>query len=115
MFALTGFPPFAGFIGKYKVFGAAVSADLTWLAILGVLTSIISAFYYLRVLVAIWMRTPEDAPEVVRQFAFPVPLAAFAVIVICAVALLALGVLPGGVLTITNQFFDGVTAVALGR
>jgi NADH-quinone oxidoreductase subunit N len=95
MFALAGFPPLAGFIGKYLVFGAAISGGLTWLAIVGVLTSAVSAYYYLRVLVALWMRDPVDAPERAQAAGFELPRASSAVLVIVAVGLLLFGVLPG--------------------
>ncbi len=49
MFSLAGVPPFAGFFAKYFVLLAAVHAGLFWLAVLGVLASVVSAFYYLRV------------------------------------------------------------------
>lgn len=50
MFSLAGVPPLAGFFGKYFVFLAAVSAHMVPLAIIGVLTSVVSAFYYLRII-----------------------------------------------------------------
>ena len=106
MFALTGFPPFAGFIGKYLVFSAAVRADLTWLAVLGVLASVISGVYYLRVMVVMWMRAPEEAPDNARQ-PFPVGRATAAVVGLCALALLVLGVLPGGLIETTAHAFGG--------
>ncbi len=111
MFALTGFPPLAGFIGKYMVFAAAVDAGMTWLAFVGVTASIVSAFYYLRVLVALWMRSEDESTERVRQSAFPASGLTVAVLVGCAVALLFFGVLPGGVLETTQAFFvDAVVA-----
>lgn len=55
MFALTGIPPLAGFFGKLYVFGAAVQANLAWLAIVAVLNSGIAAYYYLRVTVSMFM------------------------------------------------------------
>ena len=51
MFSLTGFPPFGGFWGKVAVFGPAVDAGLTWLVVVGVLSSVLSGYYYLRVFV----------------------------------------------------------------
>ena len=63
MLSLTGIPPLVGFWGKLVVFRAAVEADMTWLAILGVLNSAISAFYYLGVLVQMYMREPAPAAE----------------------------------------------------
>ncbi len=56
MFSLSGIPPFAGFLGKYYVFAAAVQADLTWLAILGVLSSAVGAYYYLRIVVMMYFK-----------------------------------------------------------
>ena len=105
MFGLTGFPPLAGFIGKYKVFAAAVESGMTWLAFVGVVASIVSAFYYLRVLVAFWMKAPEDGPANVQQAAFPVSTLTAAVLVACAVGLLFFGILPGSVLEATRTFF----------
>ncbi|MCD6289584.1 MAG: NADH-quinone oxidoreductase subunit N, partial [Anaerolineae bacterium] len=55
MFSLTGVPPLAGFFGKLYLFQAAVQAHLAWLAIVGVLNSAASAYYYLRVVVAMYM------------------------------------------------------------
>jgi NADH-quinone oxidoreductase subunit N len=114
MFALTGFPPLAGFIGKYKVFAAAVEADMTWLALVGVVASIASAFYYLRVLVAFWMSPEEEGAEQARQAAFPVSALTTVVLVGCAVGLLFFGVLPGTVLETTRSFFINVAGFAVG-
>ena len=113
MFALTGFPPLAGFIGKYLVFAAAVDAGLTWLAILGVLASVVSGYYYLRVLVVMWMKDPEEAPAN-AQVDFPVARATMLVVGLCALALLVLGVLPAGVIDATAAAFgaDALAAVA---
>ncbi len=63
MFALIGIPPLAGFFGKLYVFGAAVDAGLTWLAVIGVINSGIAAFYYLRITVSMYMDAPEAAAE----------------------------------------------------
>ena len=61
--SLLGMPPTAGFFGKYYVFTAAVQADLVWLAVLGVLASAVGAYYYLKVVVYLFMKEPEeDAP-----------------------------------------------------
>jgi NADH-quinone oxidoreductase subunit N len=114
MFALTGFPPLAGFIGKYKVFAAAVEADMTWLALVGVVASILSAFYYLRVLVAFWMSPEEEGTVGARESAFPVSPLTAVVLVGCAVALLFFGVLPGTVLETTRSFFVDAVGFAVG-
>ncbi len=62
MFSLTGIPPFAGFFGKLYLFQAAVQANMAWLAIVGVLNSAISAYYYLNVIVQMYMAKDEEAP-----------------------------------------------------
>ena len=80
MFALAGVPPFAGFFGKYYVFFAAIKAQLTWLAIIGVLASLVSAYYYLRIVVLMYFR--EGHADVASSPS----LAALAVVIICAMA-----------------------------
>ena len=110
MFSLTGFPPLGGFIGKYAVFAPAIGAGLTWLVIVGVLASAISAAYYLRVLWVFWMRQPEDdvqATAEAEKASFTVPVPSAAVIVTCAVLLLVLGATPaiGALLGAAESFF----------
>jgi NADH-quinone oxidoreductase subunit N len=61
MFSLTGIPPFVGFWGKLYVFRAAVEANLSWLAVAGVINSAISAFYYVAVVVQMYMRSLAEA------------------------------------------------------
>jgi NADH-quinone oxidoreductase subunit N len=61
MLSLAGFPPTVGFIGKFFLFAAAVQAGYTWLAIVAVLMSAVSVYYYLRVVVHVW--TPGPVPE----------------------------------------------------
>ena len=62
MLSLGGIPPTAGFMGKIFVFGAAVKAGLFPLVIVGVLNSVVSVYYYLRITVALYMREPEGEP-----------------------------------------------------
>ncbi len=64
MLSLTGIPLTGGFIGKYYLFLSAIEARLYWLAIIGVLTSVVSAFFYLRVIVDMFMREAEPGQEV---------------------------------------------------
>jgi NADH-quinone oxidoreductase subunit N len=59
LISLTGVPVTAGFVGKFYLFNAAVSGGWVILAIVGGLMSAVSAFYYLRVVVAMYMREPE--------------------------------------------------------
>ena len=63
MLSLGGIPPTAGFMGKIMVFGAAVKhPNLMWLVIAGVLNSVVSVYYYLRVTVSLYMKEPEGEP-----------------------------------------------------
>jgi NADH-quinone oxidoreductase subunit N len=90
LLSLGGFPPLAGFIAKWYVFSAAVKAGYVWLAIIGVLTSVVSVFFYLRVVVMMYM-TPSG--ESMARFP-PVPKLAGAALVLSALAIFYLGILP---------------------
>jgi NADH-quinone oxidoreductase subunit N len=93
LLSLGGFPPMAGFIAKWYVFSAAVKAGYYWLAIIGVLTSVVSVFFYLRVVVMMYMTTSESPAR------FPaVPRLAGAALVASAVLIFYLGILPTRVL-----------------
>ena len=61
LFSTAGIPPFAGFLGKYFIFGAAVNAGLWTLAVIGILTSAVSAFYYLRIIKVMYFDPQEAA------------------------------------------------------
>ncbi len=60
LFSLAGMPPTAGFIGKFYLFSGAIKAGYTWLAIIGVLNSAASVYYYLRVMVFMYMKNPVE-------------------------------------------------------
>ncbi|MEL7429779.1 MAG: NADH-quinone oxidoreductase subunit NuoN [Pseudomonadota bacterium] len=61
MFSLAGIPPLAGFFAKYFVFVAAIEAGLYVLAVIGVLASVVGAYYYLRIIKIMWFDEPADA------------------------------------------------------
>jgi NADH-quinone oxidoreductase subunit N len=63
MLSLIGLPPTIGLVGKFYLFRAVIAGGFTWLAIIGVLTSLISAFYYLRIVVMMYMRDGEPTTE----------------------------------------------------
>jgi NADH-quinone oxidoreductase subunit N len=88
LISLTGIPPTAGFIAKVYVFNAAVQADLVWLAIVGVLNSVISAYYYLRVVMVMFTGEPETSTTFQ-----PSPYLGLAV-AISVVGLFAIGIYP---------------------
>jgi NADH-quinone oxidoreductase subunit N len=87
MFSLAGVPPTIGFFAKYRVFLSAIKADFYWLAIIGILNSVISAYYYLRVLVYAYMKEEKI------EFPSLQPFSALALTILTIVTLL-LGVFP---------------------
>src|SRR5689334_24889291 len=93
LLSLGGFPPLAGFIAKWYVFTAAIKAGYTWLAIVGVLTSVISVFFYLRIVVMMYM-TPSTTSLPIP----PTPKVAGAALVASAIIVFYLGILPTQVL-----------------
>ena len=93
LLSLGGFPPLAGFIAKWYVFSAAVKAGYTGLAIIGVLTSVVSVFFYLRIVVMMYM-TPREAPVRVPSL----PRVAGLALVVSAILVFYLGILPTRVL-----------------
>lgn len=91
LLSLGGFPPMAGFIAKWYVFGAAVQTGHYWLAIVGVLSSVVAVFYYLRIVVAMYMTEEGTAPAI----ALPrLPALAFAGLTLALIGVLYLGILP---------------------
>ena len=98
LFSLAGIPPFAGFFGKYYVFVAAIDAGLTWLAILGVLMSVVSVYYYLRLIVVMYFREGD------QQLPVTISRASYAVIILCILAVVELGVYPSSLLSIITAF-----------
>ncbi len=103
LLSLGGFPPTAGFVGKWYLFSAAVSAGNYGLAIIGVLTSVVSVFFYLRVVVMMFMTdelsaTPVTAPSPASLFALGLP----------AVAIFYLGILPTRILDIAARSVAGI-------
>jgi NADH-quinone oxidoreductase subunit N len=95
LLSLGGFPPTVGFVAKYYIFYAAVQQDLIALAILGVLTSVVSVFFYLRIVVQMYMTTevaPGHRPQPSRL--------ATAGLIVALVGVFYLGVLPGWLLEV---------------
>lgn len=92
--SLIGLPLTAGFFGKFYIFKSAIDAELYWLAGLGLLTSAVAAFYYLRVIVAMYMKpVPEGAVDLTP----PAP-SLQAALVLSAALTLGFGIFPGWLL-----------------
>ncbi len=91
LLSLAGFPPLAGFFGKLYIFQAAIDAKLYWLTIIGLVNSVVGAYYYLRVMVFMYMREPAPgAPVAIPMRSGLVAIA----LVISAAFVLFLGILP---------------------
>ncbi len=99
LFSLTGVPPLLGFYGKYYVIQAAIQADLTWLAIVVVLFSAISAFYYLRLVATIYFGEPVGEPA-----RYPARFFGLGIAVMVA-ATLVFGILSGPILDLARQWY----------
>lgn len=98
LLSLAGLPPTAGFLAKFYVFSAAVRAGLVPLVIIGVLASLVSVFYYLRIIVAMYMRDPVREVEI--EVDNP---ALFLVLFLCLYGVLQLGIFPGNILVVIRQ------------
>lgn len=94
MLSLTGVPPTAGFLAKFYLFSAVVDAGFAWLAVTGALFSLVSAFFYLRVIVYMYMHEPEGASEKVDGRSWDLSLG----LGLAAAGVVLLGVLPAPVL-----------------
>lgn len=97
MFSLAGIPPFAGFFGKYYIFMAAIKSDLTILAILGVLSSVISVYFYLRLVVLMYFKDSETELGVSKTNSGLIAL------YISVLLIILLGIFPGSFLGIINS------------
>jgi NADH-quinone oxidoreductase subunit N len=96
LLSLLGLPITAGFFGKFYIFKAAVSSHLIWLAVLMAINSVIGAYYYLRLIVAMYMREPSAAVAAETPVRFP--LTVNAVLAISAIGTIYFGLFPNRVL-----------------
>ncbi|MGB7062135.1 MAG: NADH-quinone oxidoreductase subunit N [Candidatus Zixiibacteriota bacterium] len=103
MFSLAGFPPTAGFMGKFYVFSAAVKSGFVGLVIIGVLNSLISVYYYLRVVVLMFMHPPQ--PDAQR---IPVAFGAALVLLISIWGVLQLGIFPDSLLKVAQASVSSI-------
>ena len=90
LISLIGLPPTGGLIAKIYIFSSAVQNNLIWLVIIAVINSVISAFYYLRVVKVMWVGEPASKEKIPSSIALRIALG------ICCVAVFLLGVIPGG-------------------
>ncbi|MEM7373605.1 MAG: NADH-quinone oxidoreductase subunit N [Bacteroidota bacterium] len=103
LFSLAGIPPLAGFMAKYQVFISAISEDLVFLATVGILTSVIGAYYYIRVIVLMFFKSDGKEPEFNLSFR-TLPVVSIAVLV---GLILIFGVFPSLILNPIDAAFAG--------
>jgi NADH-quinone oxidoreductase subunit N len=104
LFSLAGIPPTGGFMGKFYIFSAAIKEGYIGLAIIGVLNSVVSVYYYLRVTVAMYMQDPATAKEGETPALVFSPALVLA-ICISAYGVLSLGLFPSAYVAIVQQSF----------
>jgi len=97
LISLAGIPLTGGFIGKFHLFSAAVQKGYIGLAIVGVLNSVVSVYYYFRVMVFMYMKEPKEAD------AEPIPAPTLAVIAIAAASIVWLGISPNSILNLASR------------
>lgn len=100
MFALAGIPPMAGFFGKYYVFVAAIESGFTWLALLGVLSSVISVYFYLRIVVLMYFREVDEHSAVVTGNT-----ADYAAVILSGLLVIAFGLVPDTLMDLITSTF----------
>lgn len=94
LFSLAGIPPTAGFFAKYYVLTAAFNSDHYWLAIIGILGSLVGVYYYFRIIIAMYFREPKEGVE------YTVDAQHQLLLFVCAVAVIVIGLLPDLILNI---------------
>ena len=99
MFSLAGIPPTAGFVGKFYIFSAAVKAGYLGLAIIGVLNSALSVYFYLRVTVMMYMRSPEKE----QAGGLDLSPAMVVALIIAVLGTLQMGITPAQYLSLAKQ------------
>ena len=108
MVALIGIPPSGIFMAKLYVFSAAVHSDLAWLAVVGVVNSVISAYYYLKVVRTMYVTPPTSEEKVPSSHAFRLGLAA------AALAVVGLGIYPTPLLEVAEAAVVSLLQAANG-
>ncbi|NJL17787.1 MAG: NADH-quinone oxidoreductase subunit L, partial [Nitrospira sp.] len=98
---LAGIPPTAGFVGKLYIFKSAVEAGMTWLAALALIFAAISAYFYLRLVMVMYMREPSDHSETAPHMVMSPTLS---IVLACTVAgVVIFGVYPNPLINFAMQ------------
>jgi len=103
LLSMAGIPPLGGFMAKFYVFSAAVKSQFYWLAILGVLNSAVSVYYYLRVTVLMYFREPQRE---ITGLSFPIP--SVIALILAVIGTLYMGLFPSNVLSFAQKSIAGL-------
>jgi len=96
LISLIGMPPAAGFMAKFYIFSSAVQHNLLWLVIIAVINSVISAYYYLRIVKVMWLGEPASQEKVPSSDALRLSL------ILSCLGVLILGILPGAMMKLAQ-------------
>ncbi|RMF96135.1 MAG: NADH-quinone oxidoreductase subunit N [Candidatus Schekmanbacteria bacterium] len=99
LLSLMGIPPMAGFVGKFYIFGAAIKAKLYYLAVIGILTSAVSVYYYFKIIKAMYIDKPSE------RFSLLVSKPLALVLVVSMIMTLLIGLYPGPFLNLARESF----------
>ena len=99
MFSLTGIPPTAGFMGKFYLFMSAIDAGYMWVVVIAVIFSAISAYFYLRIVMYMYMKEPKETVLITTSPSMSLALA------ITLIGVIAIGVLPSSVVHLARIAF----------
>lgn len=100
MLSLAGIPPFAGFFGKYYLFTAAIEAGYTWLTVVAVLSSVISVYFYIGLIVKMYFTEPNEESQMGGETGL-----AGITLILSSAAVVLLGLLPTGLLNVMKLLF----------
>lgn len=106
MFSLTGIPPTAGFIGKFYVFMSAINAGYVWPVVVAVVFSAISAYFYLRIVMYMYMKEPKESGAIGELPLLSSP-AIGVVLLVAVVTLLGIGVYPSFLIELARAAISG--------
>ena len=99
LLSLTGVPPLFGFVGKFSVFAAALSGGWLWLAVVGVLNSVISLYYYFRLVHHMYFQSPTGSEPI------KLPAGLLGSVVLCLVITVGIGLAPEKMMALTQTLF----------
>jgi NADH-quinone oxidoreductase subunit N len=103
--SLGGFPPTAGFVGKLFLFGTAIQNEYYWLAVIGILTSAVSIYYYFRVVMVMYMEPRGESQPAIEFSKAP---SIFVALLVLVLATIYLGLFPGSIIAAAKSSVAGL-------